>query len=550
MRRVATGLFLFLFTILPSSFAQIPAFPGAEGFGSATPGGRGGRVIYVTTLNPSGPGSISEAVGSSGPRIVVFKVGGTIEFNPPATLTISNPFITIAGQTAPGGGITLKSCNLVLGTHDIILRGIRSRLGDAPGGILGGRRDPIRVGSESDGEVYNVIIDHCSMSWSVDEGTEVIGGSTHHVTVQYCYVGESLDCSIHVKGCHSKGLSAHNTGGGNVSFHHNIIAHSRDRNPQMLASSNIECVNNVVYNYEFGGRYGNGAQVNFVGNRYIPGPDTPPNRYGLVHLIDDATSTTRVYVRGNIGNGRPTNTGNEWLIARDAATFRSMAPLFTENVSAEDVDEMWPSILDRAGCMPHDPVDERIKSDILNGTGGWIDSQNELGGWPALDPGPAPLDSDNDGMPNSWETAAGLNPSDPSDGSGDLDGNGYTNVEDYINGIIMQGGGGTTTGGSPGTIPQQTGLWQNFPNPFNPTTTIGYTLEEGGHVNLTVYNLLGQPVVELVDAMQNAGYREVVWAGRNGKDEPVTSSVYFYRIEFTGESGSVYVNQKRMILVK
>jgi len=412
--------------------AQLPAFPGAEGFGSTTPGGRGGRVYFVTTLDPTGPGSLSEAVEANDPRIIVFKVGGTIDFaHQGGSLTIENPYLTIAGQTAPGGGITLKNCRLLIQTHDVIVRCIRSRMGDLPGGLRGQARDAITIGSKS---AYNVIIDHCSFSWAVDENAEIIGGA-HDVTVQYCYVGEALRSSIHQKGQHSKSLSCHHTSGGNVSFHHNIIAHGVDRNPQMLAPFNIECVNNIVYNFQFGGRFGNGASIHFIGNRYIAGPNTKLGRKALI-AARRGLGGSKAFVKGNIGPGRTENQGEEWLIADAPMSDQSTALLFEPKVTPEDVDSLWPDLLDIAGALPHDAVDQRTQSDILDRSGHWIDSQDEVGGWPLLERGTPPPDADNDGMPDEWEVVNGLNPQDINDGNFDQDQDGYLNIEEYINQLI------------------------------------------------------------------------------------------------------------------
>jgi len=414
---------------------SLPAFPGAQGFGSRTPGGRGGSVYFVTTLNPTGAGSISEAVAATGPRFVIFKVGGIIDFTGIGELNIENPYLTIAGQTAPGDGIMLKNCRVRIVTHDVIIRGLRVRIGDLPGGLSGEARDGMTVMQANQGGSYNVIVDHCSFSWSVDENVEVIG-SSHDITIQYCYISEALDCTIHPKGCHSKSLSAHNQASGNISFHHNVVAHGWDRNPQLLAPGSLECVNNVVYNYGYGGRFGNNTGLHFIGNRYIPGASTILNRNALIHDADDASSPL-VYVEGNIGPGRPTNTGDEWLISDASTIYRSLNLLFTPQVIADDVDLLWPSILDKAGALPHDPVDVRTYRHILSGTGDIIDSQSEVGGWPIMASGTSPLDTDNDGMPNVWEIANGLNPTNPGDANADGDSDGYHNIEEYLNGLVV-----------------------------------------------------------------------------------------------------------------
>jgi hypothetical protein len=394
-----------------------------------------------------------------------------------------------------------------------------------------------------------VIIDHCSVAWGVDENVGVTGKS-HDVTIQYCYVTEGLKCSIHPEGCHSKGLMANHSSNGNITFHHNVLAHNVDRNPQMVSPANIEAINNVVYNYNFGGRFDNDAKVHFIGNRYIPGRNTPNGRMGLI--VGQNPRTTKCYAEGNVGPGRAVNSGNEWSITNAPTSYRSTSFLFTPNVIPEDVDDIWPGILDRAGALPHDAVDLRIRNEILDGLGGWIDSQGQVGGWPEVAPTPAPDDTDNDGLPNQYEIAAGLNPNNASDRNGDRDGDGYTNLEEYLNGLYESVARNETLTGNDKyqSFPDGFGLEQNFPNPFNPATTIGYDLDENAHVSVTVYDVLGQFVTRLIEGPRSAGYNAVVWNGRNAEGAPMNSGVYFYRLEMRGESGRLSVDQRKMILMK
>ena len=545
MTRFATILFLLsTFCLSSGLYAEIPAFPGAEGFGALTRGGRGGQVTFVTNLNASGPGSLKAALEASGARIVVFKVSGMIDWTSiGGTVAVRNPYLTVAGQTAPGEGIMIKNGMISVKTHDVVVRGLRFRVGDSQAGFAAGNRNGIEViGSGA----YNVIFDHCSVAWGVDENAGVTG-SAHDVTIQYCYVTEGLRCSIHPEGCHSKGLMANHSAGGNISFHHNVLAHNVDRNPNLVTPGNLESVNNVVYNYNFGGRFDNGAQVHFLGNRYIPGPDSP-GRMGLDAGTNAATS--KVYVVGNIGPGRPSNSGSEWTITNASTSYRSTVELFEANIVPDDVDAIWPSILDQAGALPHDDVDNRAKDEILSGTGGWIDSQQEVGGWPTIPTASAPRDSDNDGMPDEWEVANGLDPSNSGDANLDADQDGYTNIEEHINGIFEPADGTTGDDGKGPNLPDGFALHQNFPNPFNPTTTIGYMLNENAFVTLEVFNLLGHPIRSLVNAPRNAGYNAAAWDGRNANGGPVTSGVYIYRLTIAEQSGAVMTSAKRMILVK
>jgi pectate lyase len=219
-------LVIVLVSSIVSADREIPAFPGAEGFGSHTPGGRGGRVIEVTNLNPDGPGSLREACAAKGPCIVVFRVGGTIEIN--RGLSIREPFITIAGQTAPGDGICLRGGTLGVHTHDVVIRYLRVRVGDSPEGPDPENRDCIDISGDAD-RVYNVVVDHCSFSWSTDENVATWYGP-RDVTIQWCITSESLNDSLHPKGPHGKGMilgSQDNT----ITIHHCLFAHNADRNP-------------------------------------------------------------------------------------------------------------------------------------------------------------------------------------------------------------------------------------------------------------------------------------------------------------------------------
>jgi hypothetical protein len=322
-----------------------------------------------------------------------------------------------------------------------------------------------------------------------------------------------------------------------------------DRNPQLVSRGPIECVNNVVYNFQSGGRFDNGALVHFVGNRYMPGPDTRASDMGLIYGTSSAL-TSKAYVEGNIGPGRPTNSGNEWAITDAPLILQSLTHLFEPNIVPEDVDAIWPEILDQAGALPHDDVDLRMKDEILTGAGSWIDSQGEVGGWPQIAAGnPAP-DSDSDGMPDDWEASMGLNPYSAADANADYDQDGYTNIEEYVNGILIPGDGTTGNGGGGNNLPSTFALYQNFPNPFNPSTTVGYVLDQDAQVVLSIYDLLGQPVRALLSAPQNAGFSQVTWDGTNDAGARVMSGVYVYRLTASGTNGETASQSRMMVLVK
>jgi len=426
---------------------QIPAFPGAEGFGANTAGGRGGKVIEVTTLNDDGPGSLRVAIDADGPRIIVFRVGGMIELK--TSLEITHPYITIAGQTAPGGGITLRNhpsnreSALVIRAHDVTIRYIRSRPG--PSAELSSDSDAIEIlGSGA----YNVMIDHCSFSWAVDEVTST-WYDAHDVTFQWSIIAEGLYCSTHEKGCHSMGMILGSDGSRNLTVHHNLFAQNHERNPYIKTSGIVDFVNNVIYD-----PWGTPSvvtdeyskdQVNYVNNYFKRGSDTEPDKF-LVSVDLITGSGAEIFVQGNITPQRNKDNMAEALAVKPASrpwivSDRHDAPLVTTISAFEAFNQVLVDVganigLDDQGnkYWRQDAVDERIISNVRNGTGKIINDPSQVGGWPELAAGIPSKDSDHDGMPDAWEVQYGFDPSNPSDSVGDVDGDGYTNIEEYLNG--------------------------------------------------------------------------------------------------------------------
>ena len=421
----------------PATVSSLPAFPGAEGFGADTPGGRGGRVIFVTNLADSGPGSFRAACEADGPRIVIFRVGGTIKLA--KDIVVKNPYLTIAGQTAPGDGICLRDYTFGVGTHDVIVRYLRSRLGD-------------ESRHESDAldilnGAHHVIFDHCSATWSVDECLS-LSGNVSHVTVQWCLIGESLRQSVHKKGAHGYGsLSRAN---GPVSWHHNLWIHNDARNPRLGDNygkgptfPTFDVRNNVIYDY---GAIASGLtqgrlQINYVANYIRPGPSSKaetPIHIGNKPVDSDIT----FFIRDNVLDGNDALTADNAKFidayelegkpqARTIATPFASAPVHTLP-AREALDVVLASV--GASLPGRDPVDSRLVADVRHRSGKMIDSQKDVGGWPALRVGTAPADSDDDGLPDDWEVRHGLNPKDPADAALDSDHDGYTNIEEYLNG--------------------------------------------------------------------------------------------------------------------
>jgi pectate lyase len=430
----------------PTSQAQaaIPAFPGAEGFGAFTPGGRGGKVYVVTTLEdyeqdqPPIPGSFRAAVEAEGPRFVVFAVGGNIYLKRP--VRISKPYITIAGQTAPGDGVCLagRSVSIRNDCHDVVIRYLRVRLGDvAPGDsdAMGGR-----------GCRY-VILDHCSASWSIDECVSFYDNT--NFTLQWCLVAESLYRSHHTKGEHGYGGI---WGGDKASFHHNLLAHHTSRNPR-FRSGLIDHRNNVIYNWGGNSAYGGeNGMVNIVANYYKAGPAT---RESSRNRIVSPSPLGKWYVADNFVVGFPQITADNWKGGIQLhwnvpwGTLRVRDPFPAAAVTTQTAEEAYKLVIADVGANRprRDSLDARIIEEVRTGTAkygkswrgggnGIIDSQSDVGGWPELQGAPAPPDGDADGMPDAWEKARKLNPADAADASADRDGDGYINIEEYVNSLV------------------------------------------------------------------------------------------------------------------
>jgi pectate lyase len=419
------------------------AFPGAEGFGAYTIGGRGGRVIEVTNLNDSGPGSLRAAVMAQGPRTVVFRVSGTIALQ--SELKIRNPYLTIAGQTAPGDGICIKNYQVNFDTQHLIIRYLRFRPGDEAG------KEQDGFGGQGD----HIIIDHCSVSWGVDETFSINKAS--NLTVQWCMVTESLTRSLHKKGSHGYGGLWGGPGG---SFHHNLLAHHSSRNPRASGNADsglLDYRNNVVYNWGFNSAYGGELWPrNWINNYYKSGPATDEKVKFRIFVQKDPRG--KMFAVGNYVHGSPAISADNWKGGIDfvpdgeatEATLRVPQEYVVAPVATQTAQAAYESVLAHAGCsLSRDAVDRRIVEEVRTGTAkfgasykgggkGLIDSQRDVGGWPELRSLPAPIDTDHDGMPDDWETAHGLDPNNPADGARAATPRGYTHLERYLNSLVSQ----------------------------------------------------------------------------------------------------------------
>jgi hypothetical protein len=417
--------------------AEPLAFPGAEGAGAHSAGGRGGRVLRVTSLEDGGPGSLRAAVEAEGPRTIVFDIGGTIALRSP--LRIRHGRLTIAGQTAPGGGITVRDQPLVIEADDVIVRYVRARLGDVSRveadafSIVRGRR---------------IIVDHVSASWSVDEtlsagepGRDPSRG-VHDVTVQWSIISESLNGAGHAKGTHGYGSLVRAGFGARLSWHHNLWAHHSARMPRPGNYNGpevdptgplMEFRSNVFYNWG-GTRAGYNADAashiayNFIDNAYVAGPNS--TRPIAFH---ESNSLARAHFAGNSMNG--TIPADPWSLVSGVAVpaHRLSQPVDVAPVRPDPAPGAFERVLARAGASRvRDAVDARVVASIRSRGGAIIDSQSEVGGWPELAAGTPWRDSDGDGMPDDWERRNGLNPNAASDGNADRDRDGYTNLEEWL----------------------------------------------------------------------------------------------------------------------
>jgi hypothetical protein len=415
---------------------EILAFPGAEGFGKYTTGGRGGTVYVVTNLNDSGPGSLRKGLRMDVPRIIVFAVSGTIDLE--SSLDINEGNVTIAGQSAPGEGVTLRNYPMKIKGDNVIVRYLRFRMGDK----RAQQGDAISANGQK-----NIIVDHASMSWGTDEGASFY--DNENFTLQWSIISESLNESVHEKGAHGYGGI---WGGRGASFHHNLLAHLKSRTPRFSGSSTtaneegelVDFRNNVIYNWRANNVYGGErGSYNMVGNYYKPGPATSDSKRD--RIVEPYKPYGKFFVSGNYVEGFPEVSQENWrgVDADHPDPALTAMPFPVVKIQDQQATAAFERVLAEAGAsLKRDAVDQRIVTDVRSGRGihgkdkdGIIDSQEEVGGWPELKQGEAPADRDGDGMPDAWEQQHQLDPKDATDASTyTLDKN-YTNIEVYLNGL-------------------------------------------------------------------------------------------------------------------
>ncbi|RGN50856.1 MULTISPECIES: polysaccharide lyase [unclassified Bacteroides] len=455
---------------------NIPAFPGAEGGGAYTAGGRGGKVIVVTSLEDAGPGTFREACETGGARIIVFNVSGVIRLESPISLRA--PYVTIAGQTAPGDGVCVTGASFLIDTHDVVIRHMRFR--------RGAQDVAFRDDAVGGNAVGNIIIDHCSTSWGLDENMSIyrhvynrdekghgVKLPTVNITIQNSIFSEALDTYNHAFGA--------TIGGHNSMFCRNLFASNISRNCSVGMNGGFNFVNNVIYNWWNRSVDGgdNTSSFNIINNYYKPGPITPLDKPVSYRILKPEAgrdkskplSFGKAYVHGNIVHGNSKVTKNNWdggiQVFDEAHAGEHMKnikvdqPFDMPDVTIMDTKKAYDFVLSNVGATfpKRDAVDTRVIKTVRTGKAIYVEDAPEfvspyvkrrlpvdsykqgiitdirqVGGFPEYKGEPY-LDSDNDGMPDEWELKNGLNPNDPSDAVKDCNGDGYTNIEKYINGM-------------------------------------------------------------------------------------------------------------------
>lgn len=501
MKKVLIIICLAVLTLnVSAQFSATPAFPGAEGYGRYTQGARGGDdpvVLHVTSLNDGteeDKGTLRWALAQKYPRIIVFDVSGTIYLSQKITISGQQGWVTILGQTAPGDGICVAYHPIHVEAENVIIRYMRFRLGDTS------LTEEDAINGCPQSSKSNIIIDHCSMSWSVDECASFY--NLRQFTLQWCMLSESLRISVHDKGSHGYGGI---WGGNTVSFHHNLLADHDSRNIRFdhdyvsTLKGPVDYINNVVYNWggnsSYGGESanssGNSKKINMIANYYKPGAASSHTSrlLQLTHSCSNCLSKYEgpvrpgvFYLEGNVvENATAVNTDN-WKGVEDygdEATLAAAKATAYQNTTMKEYDlsmggrnlmslhsaaEAFNKVVDYAGCSyKRDAVDTRIATETRNGTYGTygkysgtqtgqmgskcglIDTQEDVGGWPALSDTGALTDSDSDGMPDVWEDANGLDKNNAADAvttsicdkdANNVHGVKYTNVEVYANSLV------------------------------------------------------------------------------------------------------------------
>jgi pectate lyase len=494
-------LYVFLSFSL-SSIAQMLAFPGAEGAGAYTSGGRNGDVYHVINLNNSGAGSLRYGLDNAPPqgRTIVFDISGDIKLT--GTLNITKPNITIAGQTAPGKGICIGDYRMNIDTSNIIIRHIRFRPSQ-----IGGDGDAFGIKSG-----HNIMIDHCSMSWSSDEVLSTSNSPIDSVTIQWTYIYEGLNISYHYENGilldHSMGSLFTTTQDSAIfSIHHCLYAHNRTRNPKPTVTDSGDLLffdfrNNVIYDWGTKAGYSSDdptrmVEMNYVGNYLIAGLSTDVG--SRLKAFDAESAGITIYqeenkIDGNV-NGVFDGSNTGWAMF-DGPYFTHATPYNLPAVTTESADSALVHVLQLGGAFPwqRDIADARLVNGVYTGTGSIIDSVVQVGGYEtlAIITQAISFDTDRDGMSDAWEIANGLDPNADLDRF-DSDGDGYLNLEDYLNDLAEL---------KMLTDSKLIAINSDFnakiwPNPCKYTAVLEINCLNPTTLNISIYNMLGKKVMEL-----------------------------------------------------
>lgn len=546
---------------------QIPAFPGAEGYGSYAKGGRGGELIIVSNLNNSGPGSLRDAVERKGPRTILFEVGGIIDLE--STLTIANPFITIAGQTAPEPGLTIRGHQLSVQTHDVVVRFIRFRPGDylkAKGkDVDWGSLDAVDIGLEDSDEVHDIIFDHCSFSWAMDENI----GIWHHsknVTIQNSIISEGL----HYNRLHPTTGKALLIGlfSDQISIIKNLFAHNYERNPFMNSNGHLDFRNNIIYNggdrvLRFNSGSGQEQTVNLVKNVIIEGPESDYTNEIQIRLNSNDIYNGKIFADKNLTDQNTRFNEDNWRMVINQQSLKPFPPqkarsyvqFPVKNTTTLPAEDLYNTLRQNIGVtLPQrDHVDERILHDVEHKTGKYVASPQQTFGWPKHDETKQKLD-----VGSVWQKQHNIDLFNPEDANADYNSNGYSNLEEFINNTdphndqtswnyIGNIGSGDFSIASTdqSRLEEPAGeksplLQPNFPNPFNSTTNIPFTVHSTATYNLEIINSTGQRVATLATATLVPGEYQYIWNA-----DAFPSGVYFVRLKWPGET-----KIQKVVLVK
>ncbi len=517
------------------SYSQELAFPGAEGFGKYSKGGRGGKVIEVVNLKDNGPGSLREALESEGARYVVFNVSGIIDLE--NKIEITNPYVTIAGHTAPGDGIVLRGNGVTVKTHDVIIRFLRIRPGDIDFGPVNkwGGIDAISIGSSSpDDRVENIIIDHCSFSWAVDENVDM-WDKGKNITIQNSIISEALAMSKHPKGDHSKGMLI-GVSVDNISILNNYFAHNHARNPRLSNEGFVEVRNNIIFNPRgFGIKISNSKikntqHLNIVGNYFFKGRSTKFSNG--ISIWSPEEYNGKIYLSGNKGfyGSEDWEIVDKWQTREPVNNYDHIElknPFMDLESPLPEIEDLFNDLEITLGAsLPvRDHVDERVVSDFFKYEGSVINSQDEVGGWGEYKSGNPLSDSNINGLPDSFESRYGIGSEDLNE---DYDNDGYVNFEEFLNGTNPLNSKNTkeevflnfsninrAKDEDESDYRNEIILLQNFPNPFRDSTTLPLILFEKQIVSLKIYNSIGQLVHSENYNELPIGLSELIWESGN-----------------------------------